>query len=103
MPINTLILTAFIMLMHRRYCILPMERAPHGLHAAHGANGVLTAQVCPQTGCVPCLWSTEYAFQFFPVQLTLLSGQTKTRQFLDNDLKYSKIVHIFISLSICLR
>ena len=103
MHINTFILTSFMTLMHWRYFIFPMERAPHGLHAAHGVNGVLTAQVCPETWRFPCLWRTECAFQFFPVQLTVLSGKTKTKQFLDNDLKYSKTLHIFIFLSVCWR
>ena len=62
-----------------------------------------TAQVCPETWRFPCLWRTDHAFQFFPVHLTVLSGKTKTKQFLDNDLKYSKTLHIFIFLSICLR
>ena len=87
-------------LMHRRRSIFPMERAPHGLHAALGGHGVLTAQACPETWRSPCLWRTDHAFQFFPVHLTVLSGKTKTKQFLDNDLKYSKTLHIFIFLSI---
>ena len=103
MHISMFILTPFMTLMHRRYFIFPMERAPYDLHAAHGANRVLTSQLCPETWRFPCLWRTEYDFHFFPVQLTVLSGKIKTKQFLDNDLKYSKTLHIFIFLSICLR
>jgi len=100
MHVNTFILTSFMTLMHRRYFVFPMERAPHGPHAAHGVHGVLTAQVCPETWRFPCLWRTDHAFQFFPVHLTVLSGKTKTKQFLDNDLKYSRTLHIFVFLSI---
>lgn len=100
MHINTFILTSFMILMHRRYFIFWMERAPRGLDAARGAEALLTAQVCPETWRFPCLWRTGRVFQFFPVHLTVLSGTTKAKWFLDNDyLKYSKTLYIFIFLS----
>ena len=99
MHINALILTSFITLMHRRHFISQWKEPPMARILPMG-HAVLTAQVCPETWRFPCLWRTDHAFQFFPVHLTVLSGKTKTKQFLDSDLKYSKTLHIFIFLSI---
>ena len=65
MHIDTFILTSFMTLMHRRYCILPMERVPQGPQAAHGPTVCLLLRFVQRLGVLLVFGGPTMLFNFF--------------------------------------